>query len=73
MDIYTINEVACNLIIVSERPENNTKFDVKKVIKNVQRIKVIPMTYFCEINYMANREIAQQENKRGASTFVKVA
>lgn len=53
MDIYTINEVACNLIIVSERPENNTKFDVKKVIKNVQRIKVIPMTYFCEINYMA--------------------
>jgi hypothetical protein len=53
MDIYTINEVACNLIIVSERPENNIKFDVKKVIKNVHRIEVIPMTYFCEINYMA--------------------
>jgi hypothetical protein len=56
MDINTINEVACNLVKVSNGPESNIKFNFKKVKKSLYGIKVIPLTWFCEINYMTRRK-----------------
>lgn len=40
MDINAINEMACNLIKVTDWPESNTRFNVRKLLKNLDTMKV---------------------------------